>query len=180
MDARRHQGTGVKRVLVTAIECVSAAGEVLPPLIIWPTSTHRSVWTSHPTPGWHFACSPKGYTDKHISLSWVKNVFDPLTHARACGKPRLLISDGFATHESAKFLEFYFQNNIIPCRLPSHTSYKLQPLDVGVFGPLQTAYREQVEQLYRGVAGVVGKQHFTLLYSHARKAAFTQSNIMSA
>lgn len=180
MDTRRHRGTGVKRVLVTAIECVSAAGEVLPPLIIWPSSTHRSVWTSHPTRGWHFACSPKGYTDTHISLSWIKNVFNPLTRARACGKPRLLINDGFATHESADLLEFCFQNNIILCRLPSHTSHKLQPLDVGIFEPLKTAYREQVEQLYRGGAGVIGKQHFTLLYERARNAALTHSNVISA
>ena len=179
-DTRRHRSTGVKRILVTSIECVSAAGIALPPLIIWPASTHRSVWTTHPTPNWHFACSPKGYTDKLISLSWIKDVFDPRTRVRACGKPRLLINDGFATHESAELLEFCFHNNIILCRLPSHTSHKLQPLDVGIFGPLKTAYREQVEQLYRGGAGVVGKQHFTLLYSRARQIAFTESNIISA
>jgi hypothetical protein len=107
-------------------------------------------------------------------------VFDPQTHARACGKPRVLINDGFATHESVELLEFCFHHNIILCRLPSHTSHKLQPLDVGVFGPLKAAYREQVEHLYRSGAGTVGKQHFTLLYSGARQAAFTESNITSA
>ena len=178
--ARRTRGTGLKRVLVTAIECISAAGDALPPLIIWPASTHRSVWNTHPTPGWHFACSKNGYTDKHISLCWIKYVFDPLTREKAGGKPRLLINDGFATHESVELLQFCFEKNIILCRLPSHTSHKLQPLDVGVFGPLKTAYREQVEQLYRGGSGTVGKQHFTLLYSRARVVAFTESNILSA
>jgi hypothetical protein len=91
-----------------------------------------------------------------------------------------LINDGFATHESVELLEFCFHHNIILCRLPSHTCQKLQPLDVCVFGPLKTAYREQVEQLYRGGAGMVGKQHFTLLYSRARQADFTESNIISA
>ncbi|KAH0845458.1 hypothetical protein FOPE_12203 [Fonsecaea pedrosoi] len=141
-DTRRHRGTGVKRVLVTAIGCVSATGTALPPLIIWPASTHRSVWTTHPTPNWHFTCSPKGYTDRHISLSWIKDVFEPQTRSRAYDKPRVLINDGFATHESAELLEFCFHHNIILCRLPSHTSRKLQPLDVGIFGPLKTAYRE--------------------------------------
>jgi hypothetical protein len=64
--------------------------------------------------------------------------------------------------------------------LPSHTSHKLQPLDVAIFGPLKTAYREQVELLYRGGAGTVGKQHFTLLYSRARDVAFTRCNIEAA
>jgi hypothetical protein len=50
---------------------------------------------------------------------------------------------------------------------------------VGCFGPLKTAYRGQVEQLYRGGANTVGKQHFTLLYSRARDTAFTVRNIKS-
>ena len=49
-----------------------------------------------------------------------------------------------------------------------------------MFGPLKTAYRQQVEQLYRGGANTIGKQHFTLLYSRARNVAFTQRNIRSA
>jgi hypothetical protein len=49
-----------------------------------------------------------------------------------------------------------------------------------VFGPLKTAYRERVEELYRGGANMVGKQHFTFLYSQARCAAFTSRNIKSA
>jgi DDE superfamily endonuclease len=72
----------------------------------------------------------------------------------------------FGTHESLELMRYYFENNIILCRLPSHTSHKLQPCDVGVFGPLKTAYREQVEQLYRGGANTVGKQHFTFTAEH--------------
>jgi hypothetical protein len=107
-------------------------------------------------------------------------VFDPLTKRRAAGQPRILINDGLATHESLEVLTYCYENNIILCRLPSHTSHKLQPCDVGVFGPLKTAYREQVEQLFRGGANTVGKQHFTLLYDRARTTAFTRENIRSA
>jgi hypothetical protein len=53
-DLRDYRGTGVKRTMVTAIECISADGRLLLPLIIWPASTHRSNWTTHPTPGWHY------------------------------------------------------------------------------------------------------------------------------
>lgn len=77
-------------------------------------------------------------------------------------------------------MTFCYKNNIILCRLASHTSHKLQPCDVGVFGPLKTAYRDQVERLCPGGASTVGKQHFTLLYSRARKVAFTARNIESA
>jgi hypothetical protein len=104
-------------------------------------------------------------------------VFNPQTKAQANQKPRILICDGFGTHESLEVMQYCFENNIILCRIPSHTSHKLQPCDIGVFGPLKAAYREEVERLYRGGADTVGKQHFTSLYGPARERSFTPRNI---
>jgi hypothetical protein len=50
-ELRNYRGAGVKGTLITAIECISADGRYLHPLIIWPAATHRSNWTVHPTPG---------------------------------------------------------------------------------------------------------------------------------
>jgi hypothetical protein len=77
-------------------------------------------------------------------------------------------------------LEFCFKYNIILCRLPSHTSHKLQPCDVVVFTVLKAAYRDQAERLLRGGASTVGKEHFTSLYSPVRERAFTERNITAA
>jgi DDE superfamily endonuclease len=77
-------------------------------------------------------------------------------------------------------MKFCYENNIILCRLPSHTSHILQPCDVGIFGPLKMKYREQVERLYRRGSNMIGKQHFTLLYDRARSEAFSSRNITSA
>jgi hypothetical protein len=41
-DLRDYRGAGVKRTMVTAIECISADGRSSLPLIIWPAATHRS------------------------------------------------------------------------------------------------------------------------------------------
>ena len=41
-DLRNYRGVGVQRTLVTAIECISADGRSLDPLIIWPAATHRN------------------------------------------------------------------------------------------------------------------------------------------
>ncbi|KAI1670786.1 DDE superfamily endonuclease [Pyrenophora tritici-repentis] len=140
-------------------------------------STHRSNWTTYPTPGWHYGFSKNGYNDSKINLEWLTRVFDPQTRARANGKPHMLICDGFGTHETLEILEFCLTDNIILCRLPSHTSHKLQPCDVGPFAPLKTAYGDQVEQLNRGGIDIVGKGHFTYLYSPARDTALTKRNI---
>lgn len=88
------------RTQITAVESISASGRSLPPLVVWPASTHRDNCTTFPPSGWHFAVSPSGYVDTEISLHWIRRVFDPLINARSRGRPRLLITDGFATHES--------------------------------------------------------------------------------
>lgn len=105
-------------------------------------------------------------------------MFHPLTKDRAGKRPRVLINDGFGTHESADIIEFCYKHNIILCRLPSHTSHKLQPCDIGVFSPLKNAYREEVEKLLRCGAGTIGLKHFTLLYDRARRRAFNNRNIL--
>lgn len=178
-DTRDYRGAGVKRQMVSSIECISADGRSLLPLIIWPASTHRSNWTTYPTPGWHYGHSDNGYNDSKISLEWLTRVFDPQTRDIAKGKPRVLIFDGFGTHETPEALGFCLENNIIPCRLPSHTSHKLQPCDVGVFAPLKAAYRDQVEKLNRGGVDHIGKEYFTSLYKPARDKAITRRNILS-
>jgi hypothetical protein len=104
-------------------------------------------------------------------------VFDPLTRAKANGKPRVLISDGFGIHESLEVMTHCFKQNIILCRLPLYTSYKLQPCDVSVFSLLKTVYREQVEQQFRRSAGTVNKEYFTRMYSNARDKALSTYNI---
>lgn len=86
----------------------------------------------------------------------------------------------FGTHKTCEILEFCFENNIVLCRMPSHTSYKLQPYDVAAFSPLKVAYRDQVEQMDRGGVGTIGKQHFTYLYKPVRETALTKRNILAA
>ena len=41
-DVSGCRGVGVKRDLITAVECIAADGRSLAPLIVWPSATHRS------------------------------------------------------------------------------------------------------------------------------------------
>lgn len=48
--------------------------------------------------------------------------------------------DGHASHETDEMIEAAFAARVILLRLPPHTTHKLQPMDVGVFGPFQNAW----------------------------------------
>lgn len=49
-NKRGYRGARVKRTTIPAIKYVSAVGRYLNPIIIWPASTHRANWVTHPTP----------------------------------------------------------------------------------------------------------------------------------
>jgi hypothetical protein len=89
----------------------------------------------------------------------------------------MLICDSFGIHETFEALEFCFENNIILCHLFSYTSYKLQLYDVGVFVLLKEAYCNKADRLFQGSVNTISKQHFTSLYSPAKKKTFTKRNI---
>lgn len=46
---------------------------------------------------------------------------------------RLLLMDSFSAYENPEFIWYCERFDIIPFRLPSHMSHRLQPLDVGVY-----------------------------------------------
>jgi len=61
--------------------------------------------------------------------------------------------------------------------MPPHTSHLLQPLDVGVFGPLKRAYGKLVEDMMVGGNNHIDKADFLSLYPTARERALTRANI---
>jgi hypothetical protein len=44
---------------------------------------------------------------------------------------------------------------------PTLANFKLQPCDISVFEPLNTAYRDRMERLNRDGVDTIGKHHFT-------------------
>ena len=63
--------------------------------------------------------------------------------------------------------------------MPAHSSHILQPLDVGCFGPLKTAYGYQVEGLMRLGVNHISKEEFLTAYLEAHQSSFTTKNIQA-
>jgi hypothetical protein len=61
--------------------------------------------------------------------------------------------------------------------MPPHSSHLLQPLDVGCFGPLKTAYGREIEHLIKCSITHVSKTEFFPAFRNAHQAAMTKSNI---
>ena len=169
------------REMLTVLECVSADCFILPAFVIYKAKSHLS--------GWHgetddltarFCLSNNGWTDNVLGLRWLIEHFDPNTRARAAGRARLLIVDGHASHISYEFCKYALSNNIRLISLPAHSTHLLQPLDVGLFGPLQHFYGKAADDYMRNTRAGILKGTFWGFYRQAREKAYTKQNIKQA
>ena len=107
-------------------------------------------------------------------------VYDPISRARCPGEPRLLILDGHVSHINYKFLSYCERNDIVVFCLPLHSTHLLQPLDVGLFSPLQTHYQKAVEDYFLTTSVGINRDIFFSLYKQARLHAYTIYNVTKA
>lgn len=84
----------------------------------------------------------------------------------------MLIYDGFEAHLGYEVIEFLLSHHIIAFCLPAHSSHRTQPLDVGVFSSLSSAYKNEVSKRKQ----VVKKKTFPHLLSLARQQGCTAQN----
>ena len=77
----------------------------------------------------------------------------------------MLILDGHASHLSTTAIEFSLASNIILLCLPPHATHILQPLDVGLFAPLASAYKKNIYSITQlGASYYVDKVDFLEQY----------------
>jgi hypothetical protein len=111
---------------------------------------------------------------------WLKHDFEPATAKQniTCGY-RLLILDGHNSHTTYKFCDFAERHKIIIVCLPSHRTHRLQPCDVGVFGPLAASWKREVTACSSEYIQI-RKHNLVKYYSRARSMAFMSDTIRSA
>ena len=127
---------------------------------------------------WRFSGSQNGWTSNQHGVEWLRQCFEPDTREKADGNYRLLILDGHGSHVTGSFIMHCMDHRIALMRLPPHTSHVLQPLDVGLFGPLKTMLSTHQDALFRLHVARIRKVEWLIAYVKARKDAFRPENIL--
>ena len=168
------------REWVTLVHTINSSGWVLPAFVIFEAKLHQASWYRTPSlpRDWKIAVSDNSWTTNKIGLEWLQH-FEEHTSSRTKGRYRLLVLDGHSSHHTTQFEEFCRDHSIITLCMLAHSSHILQPLDVGCFSPLKTAYSRQVEGLMRLGVNHISKEEFLTAYLEAHKATFTTSNIQA-
>jgi hypothetical protein len=166
------------REWATVIQAVGAQGRVIPPYIIVAGKNHLSDWYEDSLfpADWRVTITDNGWTTNEKGLEWVQ-FFDRSTKIYAKGVYRLLILDGHESHHSVDFETYCKANSIITLCMPAHSSHRLQPLDVGCFRPLKTAYNRQLEKLMKVHITHITKADFFAAFYAAFQAFITENNV---
>jgi 4-hydroxybenzoate polyprenyltransferase len=96
------------RIWTTIIECVSAEGRPLPPLIIFKGKHVQKQWFPadfEEANDWLFHATENGWTDDQTGVKWLSEVFIPNTQPTT-PELRLLVLDGHGSHVTPQFMAF--------------------------------------------------------------------------
>ena len=106
----------------TVLSCVSASGQVLPPMIIYPRKQKVPEGLKEGcVPNTLFANSANGWISGDLYIEWFKFFLKNIPPAR----PVLLVQDGHSLHISIELIELARENNVHLLCLPSHTTHML-------------------------------------------------------
>jgi hypothetical protein len=89
------------------------------------------------------AVTDNGWSNDIMAMNYIKH-FNK--HTEPIGDYRLLILNGHGSHATFQFRKYAHNNKIILLYLPAHTIHKLQPLNIGIFGPQANFYSQKVNR----------------------------------
>lgn len=152
---------------VTAEICCSAAGNFMPPMLIFPRQKKRQEFELGLPPGGWAEANDSGWMTTEVFLKWFKK-FIEFSNAKK-ETPVLLIFDGHASHtKNLEVIDLAREKGVILLCFPPHCSHRLQPLDVAFMRPLSLYYEDEVRKWLRSNPGkVVTLFQISTLFSQA-------------
>ena len=87
--------------------------------------------------------------------------------------------DGHSSHITGDMIALCMGSGIDLLILPPHCSHLLQPLDVGVYGPLKRYHAQEVDRYTRAGIQRIQRAEWVELLTRIREKALTPQNIQS-
>lgn len=137
----------------------------------------RENWTRNGPPNCRYNFSESGWMETSHFVEWFETIF--INFANQIDGPKLLIFDGHSSHISIQLIELARNNNIHLICLPAHSSHVLQPLDVCVYKPVKTKWKELLNDYYSSGNNIVSKEDFPQLLEKVRSQVLSRTVAVS-
>ncbi|XP_003240827.1 uncharacterized protein LOC100571979 [Acyrthosiphon pisum] len=139
-------------VTVTCVCAMSATGYYIPPFFIYPRVRMNPKFLEGAPPGSAAVPHISGWMTATNFVNYLKHFS---SHTRpSTQRPVLLLMDNHASHVTLEAITFCRENGIVMLGFPPHTSHRLQPLDVGFYGPLKTSYSQACDDFLVSNPGI--------------------------
>ena len=143
--------SGEKGNTVTVICAMSAAGNYVPPFMIFPRKRMIDVLMKGSAPGSVGVASPNGWTSGDLFIDWLAHFVREVKCSKS--DPCILILDGHQSHKTLQAIDMARDNGITIITLPPHCTHKMQPLDRTFFKSLKSRYNATCDDWMRSNAG---------------------------
>ena len=159
---------------VTVLACASAAGQCIPPFVIFDRKTLSPELAKGEVHGTGYGLSSNGWIDQELFLNWFLHHF--LAYAPSI-RPLLLLMDGHLSYFCPDFIKIAAEEKVLVFVLPPNTTHLCQPLDKG---PLKAQWKKCCHNFSVKHPGrVVTLYDFSSVFSKAWFASMTMNNIIT-
>lgn len=166
--------------LITFVGIISASGNSAPPVYIFPRVRLKDSFMKGTPVGSLGLCNKSGWITAELFLDVLKHIKKHFSPKPESGKYILLLMDNHDTHVTVSSVEFCRENGIVLLSFPPHTSHKIQPLDVGVFGAFKAALKRTLNNwMINNVGRTVSLYDIGEISSGPFLDAFTPKNILA-
>lgn len=149
----------------------SAAGELLPPYVVYRANKMWTTWTENGPKGCRYNSSSSGWFDASIFSDWLE--FQMIPRLKKLEGKKVVLCDNLSSHITVHSLQLCRQNQITLICLPPNSTHLTQPLDVAFFRPLKIAWRKVLSEWKDTDEGIrntnIQKQNFPPLLSKMMK-----------
>lgn len=168
--------SGERGINITLIAGISAIGNHVPPMLIFPRVHFKEHMMNGAPPGSIGAANPSGWSNEEKFIQYMRHFISHVKPSK--DNPVLLVFDNHESHMSIPVIDLAKSNGVVLLTFPPHTSHKLQPLDRTVFGPYKTYYNQAVsEWLLQNPGKPITLYQIAEIVGKAYPKAFTQHNI---
>lgn len=163
---------------ITTLVTANADGEMAPPMLMFAYERLPKKLIKTVPESWGIGKSENGWMTSESFYEYVANVFQPFLQDKNIPLPVLLFVDGHKSHLTLNISRFCSQNNIVLISLPPNSTHILQPMDVGVFHPLKTRWRDKIsEWRLTNFNKNFGKENFAPVLEQVLDETFQDPNI---
>lgn len=164
---------------VTFVGIINAAGNTIPPVYIVGRVRNPSEYIQGAPESSLVLGNKTAWMTKELFLHVLEHI-KSYTNT-SVENPILLLVDNHTSHVSLEAVKFCKESGITLLTFPPHTTHRMQPLDVGIYGPFKTALATIYDDwLISNPGKTITVRNLGEFTNKAFNRAFTRQNIINS